>query len=587
MNLILPIASAAQTRAGMWRLLARRRGRLLLTVAVLLAGAVAALATPALLGVMIDVVMGSGEVSDLAWAGAALLVTGLASAALGYAGQTMLVTVCEGALADLREDVFDAALAQPVDRIEKAGTGDVVSRVSGDVEAAGEAISGVLPAVTSAVFTIAVTVVGLGVIDWRFAVAALVAAPVQIVSLRWFLGRSAPVYRQVRVAEAARTEQIIESVSSASTVVSLGVSEHHTDLVDSASRRAIGLSIDGINLLTRFYNRLNLAELIGLAAVLGTGFWLVTTGQVSVGAATAAALYFHRLFDPIGLVLGEFDELQKAAAGLSRLFGLTLATATSPAPAADAPTTTAPTTPDRSVAVTDVTHSYGDRLTLDAVSLHVAPGEHVAVVGASGAGKTTLAKIVLGLLAPSGGAVQVAGVDVVDQGAAGLRGRVAMVSQEVHVFSGTLAEDLRLAAPDVDDAALAEVLDRVGASWAATLPDGLSTVVGAGGHSLTADQAQQLALARLILADPGVVILDEATAEAGTGSARALDAAARVALAGRTAIVIAHRLTQAATADRVVVMAGGAVVETGTHEELLAARGPYARLWTAWSHHLT
>ncbi|MCU1518730.1 MAG: msbA1 [Pseudarthrobacter sp.] len=577
---ILPIATAAQTRAAMWRLLARRPGLLAATIAVLLLAASCGLAAPAILGYMVNTVVGGGEPARLLWAAVALLAAGVAGAGLGVLGQVALARICEGALAGLREDVFAAAANQPLARIEAAGIGDVVARVSGDVEAVSEAISGVLPAFSTAAFTIAVTVVGLGIMDWRFAVAALIAAPLQVFSLRWFLRRTAPVYREVRLSEARRAEQIIETVHGARTVLALGHGTRHSRLVANASEETIGHSIQGINLLTRFFNRLNLAELIGLAAVLSVGFWLVGDGAVTLGAATAAALYFYRLFDPIGTVLGQFDELQKAGAGLSRMFGLTQLGGP---PAAPAPVGSAPQQ-NRSVILTDLSFAYaGNAPVVKSVNLTVNDGERVALVGASGAGKTSLAKLVMGLHLPSAGSVRVAGHDVAATPPDQLHRHVALVSQDVHVFSGTLAEDLRLASPDAGEDRLAAVLQSVGAGWVAGLEAGMETVVGSGGHELTAEQAQQLALARLILRDPPIVILDEATAEAGTGSARMLDHAAEAALSGRTAIVIAHRLSQAVTADRVVVMDSGRIVETGTHAELVAAGGLYGRLWRAWS----
>ena len=585
----------------MWQLLRVRRARLAATSAVLLLAAVCGLATPALLGVLVDRVVEGEPTSSLVTVAVGLLLAGLAAAGLGMVGRVMLATLCEGALADLREDVLGAAVALPVARVDAAGTGDVVSRVSGDVEAVSEAITGVLPAFTSAALTIALTLVGLGALDWRFAVAAVVAAPLQAFALRWFLARSGPVYREVRVAEAERTEQVIETVSARRTVVSLGLGARHEQLVADRSRRAIGLSVHATRLLTRFYNQLNAAELVGLASVLTVGYWLVGEGTATVGAATAAALFFYRLFDPIGTVLGQVDELQKAGAGLARLFGLTLLTSSteepasertsgwtsgraSSEPASSEPSSSEPSSSEPSpppgpgsplVVIEDVSFDYGERRVLDSVSLTVQAGEHVALVGASGAGKTTLASIVLGIHPPAGGSLTVAG-----QWPPPPRTTV-LVSQQVHVFSGTLAEDLRLAAPEATDDDLLAALDRVGASWAPTL--GLETAVGAGGHELSADQAQQLALARLVLTDPPLAVLDEATAEAGSGAAASLDAAARAALEGRTAIVIAHRLSQAADADRVVVLDAGRVVETGSHADLVAAGGTYARLWEAWS----
>ncbi|WP_024819221.1 ABC transporter ATP-binding protein [Arthrobacter sp. 31Y] len=583
---ILPIATPRETRRAMWRLLAQRPGRLAFTVFVLLAAACCGLAAPAILGIMVNIAASGGDVTSLLWLAIALLVAGGLGALLGILGQNLLARICEEALAGLREEVFAAAVRKPLNQLEKAGIGDVVARVSGDVEAVSEAISGVLPAFTSAAFTIAVTLLGLGVIDWRFAVAVLIAAPLQVFTLRWFLKRTAPIYRTVRITEANRTEQIIETVHGSPSVLALGLGSRHADLVAAASRENIGHALKGVNYLTRFYNRLNLAELIGLSAVLVVGFWLHAEGTVTIGAATAAALYFYRLFDPIGLVLGQFDELQKAAAGLGRMFGLTMSakpdTAPASAPAGSTPGTSA------GIVLDDVTFAYpGQRPALNAVSLSVSPGERVAIVGTSGAGKTTLAKVIMGLEHPHSGTAWVGGLDSATAAPTDLHERIAMVSQEVHVFSGTLAEDLRLAKPGATEEELARVLKAVGASWVVALDDGLETSVGAGGHQLTPEQAQQLALARLMLKDPPIAVLDEATAEAGTGSATMLDQAAEAALAGRTSVVIAHRLSQAASADTVVVMEQGRIVESGSHQELLAANGRYAHLWEAWNSSLS
>lgn len=578
---ILPIATPRETRKAMWRLLAQRPGKLTLTILVLLAASCCGLAAPAILGMMVNIAASGGDVMSLLWLAIGLLVAGGLGALLGILGQNLLARICEEALAGLREEVFAAAVRKPLAQLEKAGIGDVVARVSGDVEAVSEAISGVLPAFTSAAFTIAVTLLGLGVIDWRFAVAVLIAAPLQVFTLRWFLKRTAPIYRTVRITEANRTEQIIETVHGSPSVLALGLGSRHADLVAAASRENIGHALKGVNYLTRFYNRLNLAELIGLSAVLVVGFWLHAEGAVTIGAATAAALYFYRLFDPIGLVLGQFDELQKAAAGLGRMFGLTMSAAPTTPPAAS-PATGA------GIVLDDVTFSYpGQRPALHGVSLTVNHGERVAIVGTSGAGKTTLAKVIMGLEHPQTGTAWVGGLDSTAAAPEDLHQRIAMVSQEVHVFAGTLAEDLRLAKPDATPEELSLVLRSVGAAWHETLDDGLETSVGAGGHQLTPEQAQQLALARLMLKDPPIAVLDEATAEAGTGSATMLDQAAEAALAGRTSVVIAHRLSQAASADTVVVMEHGRIVESGSHQALLANGGRYATLWEAWNSSLS
>ncbi|MEV2261510.1 ABC transporter ATP-binding protein [Streptomyces anulatus] len=578
----LPVASPRDTARTTLRLFSRHRLRLAGTILVLLAATASALAVPALLGTMVDAVAAGRPWSGLLRpAGAIVAATGT-GVALGRWGQLLLARTAQDTLAGLREDVFATAVAQPSSVLEQAGSGDLVSRVAGDAEAVNTVIGKVLPATVSALFTIALTLIGIGVIDLRFALAVLAATPVQYLALRRFLARSGPVYRAARQAEAARGQRIVESLTGADTVAALRAQDHHTAAVAASSEHAIGFELRAVRLRTTFYGLLNLAEFIGLAAVLAVGYHLVGGGAVTLGAATAAALYFHRLFDPIGVLLSTVDELQNAGAGLARLVGILSLPAHRQR--GSLPPSRTPPAPGR-IALDHVSYGYAaGRRALDAVSLTVEPGETVAVVGASGAGKTTLAKILAGVLTPDSGRVLLDGVPLAELPADVLRRRIVLVSQEVHVFDGTVAEDLRLFAPDATDAEIRAAADRLGATgWLDALPEGLDTRVGAGGHDLAAARAQHLALLRLALVAPDVALLDEATAEAGTSDADLLENAAAAALADRTGVVIAHRLSQAARADRIVVMDAGRIVESGTHAELAAAKGPYARLWEAWN----
>jgi ATP-binding cassette subfamily C protein len=580
-SVFLPIATGRQTARELWRLLGSEPWRSSGTIAILVAASSAGLLVPALLGRLVDVVVVGGGYDQLLLIGGLLLGAAVLGAGLSWWGSVLLSRQAQRLVADLRERVVDVALKQQSSVIERAGTGDLVSRISSDVAAVTTVVGGVLPSAVAALFTIGLTLLGVGLIDWRFALAIVISAPIQFFALQWFLRRSAPVYRNERAAEALRGQQILESVSGADTVRALGRQDEHLSAIATASTTAIGFTIEAARIRTIFFGRLNIAEFIGLAAVLGTGFWLVNHDLVSLGAATAAALYFHNLFGPIGVALSSVDELQSAGASLARLVGVTRLERTAN------PTHTADQNPlDGRLRLASVGYAYeSGRTVLHEVSLTIADGERIAVVGGSGAGKSTLVKLIAGILTPTSGDVQVGGVSLLSLTPEALRQHVVMVSQEVHVFVGTVRENLTLTSTGAgrSDDDLGAALRALGAEWALLLPDGLDTRIGDGGHGLDAAQSQHLALVRLALTDAPIAVLDEATAEAGSSDATALDRAAVAAVRGRTSIVVAHRLSQAVAADRILVMEAGRIVEEGSHAHLLTTGGQYADLWKAWS----
>ncbi|MER5323745.1 ABC transporter ATP-binding protein [Streptosporangium roseum] len=577
---LLPVAAPARTRAAVRELLRPHRGLALGGFAVMVAATAVGLLTQPLLGHIVDLVADRHPAGALTLPAALLVLVALTQGGATALGLSLISRLGETALAELREQFIERALRLPLEQVEKAGSGDLTARVTGDVSQVSEAIRTALPELARSLLAIVLTLGALAVLDWRFLLAALLAVPVQAHTARWYVRNAVPLYARQRVAAGAQQQQLLDTIGGAATVRAFRLEAGHTERVTRRSLSAVELTMRGVRLVLRFYSRLHLAEYTGLAAVLVVGFLLVREGSASIGTATAAALYFHSLFGPVNSALVLLDDAQSAGASLSRLVGVA-DQAEPERPERGRGQRQEPGAPSEgAVTVTGLGHAYEPgRPVLHDVDLTLRPGERVALVGASGAGKTTLAKIIAGIHRPTTGSVRLA---VPERHGAGRA--VALVTQEVHVFAGSLADDLRLARPDAGDDDLREALARVDAlAWAEALPDGLRTIVGEGGHRLTAAQTQQLALARLVLADLPIAVLDEATAEAGSAGARVLEKATERAVEGRTALVVAHRLAQAATADRIVVMDGGRVVESGGHDELRAAGGRYAALWGAWS----
>lgn len=575
---LLPIADRGQTTRLAWSLIARHRVPLLLSVVSFVLAGLCALVAPWMLGRIVDLVIDGAAEAELTRAAVVIGVAAIGGGLFTWASVAFLARAGEPALAALREDVLDKALALDSARIEAAGTGDLLSRVGDDARTVANSLTEIVPRLVNSGVMVAFTAAGLFALDWRLGLAGLGAAPFYALGLRWYLPKSGPYYARERVAQGERAQAMVSGLQGATTVRAFGLSGSQVDTIERRSAEARLISITVFKLLTRFGARSNRAELIGLLLVLTTGFFLVRADSTTVGAVTAAALYFHRLFNPIGALLFIFDSVQSTGASLARLAGVALLPAPEHRPG------TLPSSPGP-LTLEAVDHSYVEaRPVLLSVSVTIAPGERVALVGATGAGKTTLGAVAAGLLPPTSGSVRLAGTPIAELSSELLRSRVALISQDFHVFAGTVREAVTLVDAEADDDAVLAALDTVSAlSWVQTLPQGLDTVIGTGAHPVTPAQAQQLALARVALADPWYVVLDEATAEAGSAGARELESAALAVTEGRGALIVAHRLTQSAVADRVLVLHDGVVVEEGSHEDLLASEGRYAELWAAWS----
>ncbi|PPG31474.1 ABC transporter ATP-binding protein [Pseudoclavibacter sp. RFBG4] len=588
----LPIASGKRAARLAWHLLTLRPWMLVLSIALLGAAAGAALLVPTGLGRLVDAVTGvDHSLLDVAL----LLVAGIAgSAALGALGSMALAAVLETALARLREDFVAAALSLPPVLVDEIADGELVSRATDDVDTVGEVTTGAVPAVVSAGLAVVATGIGLAVLNPLFLLAMLTVVPVHAFALWRYLRKAPRLYAAERVAVAARSREMVSAIQALPTVHAFGWGKAITERIRTRSWNVLRWSLRTRIVQSRFGFRMNMAEAVGLASVLLVGAWLAFSGSATIGEVTTAALLFQALFGPFIALLMLVDDLQSAGASLARVAGvIQLAPApaglSAPASAAGAAIAAAvagePATPD--VELRGVVAAYPGRpavLWID--ELRIPAGQRVAIVGSSGAGKSTLARVLMGLLDVREGRVDVAGLDPALMEENERARRVVMVSQDVHVFSGTLRHNLLMARENASDAELREALESVaGPRWRHTFADGLETLIGEGNAELTATDAHRLALARALVTRAPIVILDEATADADTTDARALEAAARRALAGRTVVTVAHHLTQASSAERVLVMEHGRIVEDGTHVELLDSEGPYRELWAAWSSH--
>ncbi|MFY4717302.1 ABC transporter ATP-binding protein [Streptomyces sp. LaBMicrA B280] len=580
---LLPVATARQTRARLRAALRGRRPALWAALAALVLDSALTLAGPVAIGRITQAV--ADHRGPGALVGPVLILTAAAviGALTAWAATVLLARVVLTVTGRLREDAVTAALALPVDAVEAGGTGDLVARVSGDTERIADAASGALGDFAAAALAILAALAGLAALDWRFAVAGLLAVPLQAHTLRWYLRTSQPLYAAGRTAEGRRASALLGAFTALPTLRALRLGPGRYARVEAASEAAMAYEFRATRAATRFYGRLNIAEFTGLSAVLLVAWALVRTGRADVGAATTAALFFVGLFDPVNTLLGTFDTVQQAIAALARVVGVGLG-----APVSERHPDPSPGRPAEGIAVRGVRHRYGDGPdVLHGIDLDIRPGQRLAVVGATGSGKSTLATLIAGMRAPYAGGVTLDGVPTADlarPGEPGKRG-IVLVTQEHHLFPGTVADNLRLACRKASDERIAAALAVVDAAdWIAALPDGLDTAVGRGGIPLTARQVQQLALARVLLLDPEAVVLDEATAEAGSDMAQSLDRAALAVTEGRTAVVVAHRLSQAESADVVVVMEHGRVVERGRPGELRAKGGAYARLWASWTY---
>ncbi|NNG35358.1 ABC transporter ATP-binding protein [Nakamurella aerolata] len=497
----------------------------------------------------------------------------------------LTATLSQLVLLELRQRTFRHAQRLSVDFHEKYTSGKVISRLSSDVETLRDLAAEGLDNLANSVLSVLVVSVTLVVYDWKLGLVALAAfIPIAFLT-RWYQRASQKIYRRTRTAIAATITQFAETMNGMRAVQAFRRESKNKQIFGSLNKEYSDATRDSMFVLAIFTPALRLIGNISLAVVMVLGAMRVIDGTFEIGALAAFALYVRRMYDPLEELAYFYNGLQSATAALEKISGLLEEQPSVPEPAKP---TALPAKVHGDVRFDDVQFAYNEHAkVLPDIQLEIPAGQTVAVVGATGAGKSTLAKLLSRFYDPTEGTVSLDGISLDQLTVPDLRRGVVMVTQESFLFSGSVADNIALGKPDATRAEIEAAADAIGAGeFIRSLPEGFDTDVRKRGGRLSAGQRQLVAFARAFLADPAVLILDEATASLDIPSERAVQHALQSVLAGRTAVIIAHRLSTVLIADRVLVMEHGRIVEDGSPDELIGGSGHFAGLHKAWKQSL-
>lgn len=570
-----PIAANRQLGGAAVRLVRADKGMFTLTIGLGVLAAALSLAPPWLAGLAIDDITTGATVAEIDRYGVALVA--LAVLQFLVSRYSFLVTARFGQKVSqrLRRSIIDRVLNLPARVVDKADAGDLMVRTTSDSSNVTGIFSNAAPEMLISIVQIVLTFAFIAALSPLLAVVAVIGMLGIPLVTRWYLRRATFAY----LAEADGHAQLAESLSGttngARTVEVYGLQDRRHADIDSRAAIARAAQFGTLRLRSVFFPVVDSSYAIALALVFLVGAWMYGGGTIALGSLIAVLLYVRQVSAPMDTVLLWLESLQSGIASFARVEGLAGANITATPASTEIPS-------GAGVEARDVSFAYGHGPTvLHHIDLTIQPGENIVIVGASGAGKSTFARLLVGIEAPTSGSICLGGVEASHLPVDVRRSHVALVTQEQHLFRDSIRTNLLLARPDAKDRELHEAMEAVEADWLSSHPDGLDAVVSQA-EDLSGAQAQQIALARVLLADPQTVVLDEATSLLTPGAASDVERSLWSVLRGRTVITIAHRLSPTREADRVAVIDEGRLRELGTHDELIERDGLYARLWSAW-----